>query len=42
VTAWLRWVLHNEESDLAEVGELVVGDLIDCLRGVRRFLKGGS
>jgi hypothetical protein len=40
VTAWFRWVLHKEESDLVEVGELVIADAIDSVRAVRRFLKG--
>lgn len=40
VTAWFKWVLHNEESDLVEVGELVIADTIDSIRAVRRFLKG--
>jgi hypothetical protein len=30
----------GEENDLVEVGELVVADMIDSIRAVRRFLKG--
>lgn len=42
VTAWMRWILRDEPSELAEVGELVIADAIDCLRAARQFLKGGS
>jgi hypothetical protein len=39
VTAWLRYVVHGgAETPEVVLGELVVDDLIDCIRGIARVL----